>query len=69
MSSRYDSEIEADLPPGVTKIELRPLRKRYRAIAVFLVAGINLPLAFQESVVEELAVKSHGSAIWLRIAP
>ncbi|KAK0749612.1 hypothetical protein B0T18DRAFT_437097 [Schizothecium vesticola] len=68
MSSRYDSEIEADLPPGVTKMELRPSRRRDHAIAAFLVTGINLPAAFQERVVEELALKSHGSAIWLRIA-
>ena len=68
MSSRYDSEIEADLPPGFTKMELRPSRRRDRAIAAFLVAGITLPAAFQERVVEELTLKSHGSAIWLRIA-
>ena len=68
MSSRYDSEIEASLPPGVIKMELRPSRRRDHAIAAFLVAEINLPAVFQERVAEELALKSHGSAIWLRIA-
>jgi len=68
MSSRYDDEIEADLPPGVTKMELRPSKDRDRAIAAYLVAEINLPAGFQPKLVEELAAMSHGSAIWLRIA-
>ncbi|KAM7183484.1 hypothetical protein V8F20_012603 [Naviculisporaceae sp. PSN 640] len=68
VSLRYDEEIEAELPIGVTKIELRPERKRDRAIAAYLVAEMNLPTEFQPRVVEELAAKSHGSAIWLRIA-
>ncbi|KAK0736323.1 hypothetical protein B0T21DRAFT_451111 [Apiosordaria backusii] len=68
VSSRYDDEIEADLPPGVTRVELRPSRERDRAIAAYLVAEINLPAAFHPKLVEQLAEESHGSAIWLRIA-
>lgn len=68
MSSRYDSEVEADMPPGVTRVELRPSRERDRAIAAYLVTEVNLPAAFNSEVVEELAARSNGSAIWLRIA-
>lgn len=68
MSSRYDSEVEADMPPGVTRVELRPSRERDRAIAAYLVTEVNLPAAFHPKVVEELAARSNGSAIWLRIA-
>ncbi|GAB1313470.1 hypothetical protein MFIFM68171_03680 [Madurella fahalii] len=68
ISSRYDDDIEADLPSGVTRIELRSSKDRDHAIATYLVAEVNLPSAFHAKAVEELAARSHGSAIWLRIA-
>jgi hypothetical protein len=68
LSSRYDDNIEADLPSGATRIELRSSPIRDRAIASYLVAGTNLPAALHPKAVEELAARSGGSAIWLRIA-
>ncbi|KAJ4300371.1 hypothetical protein N0V88_003045 [Collariella sp. IMI 366227] len=68
LSSRYNEAIEAGLPPGATRIELRPSRDRDFTIATYLVARTSLPTTLHPKAVEELAARSHGSAIWLRIA-
>lgn len=68
VSSRYSQAIEADLPPGFTRIELRPSYERDRTIATHLVKQTDIPRLLQETVVERLAPMACGSAIWLRIA-
>ena len=68
ISSRYNSDIEAGLPPGGTRIELRSSQERDRAIAAYLVGETDLPTEFHTKVVEALAVRARGSAIWLRLA-
>jgi hypothetical protein len=69
ISSRYDNDIEAELPSKVIKIDLLSSHVRDRAIAAYLVANVtNLPAPFHPQVVEKLAKDANGSAIWLRIA-
>ncbi len=68
VSSRYSQAIEADLPPGFARIEMRPSFGRDRTIATHLVKQTDISRSLQENVVERLAPMAGGSAIWLRIA-
>ncbi|KAK3311403.1 uncharacterized protein B0T15DRAFT_490017 [Chaetomium strumarium] len=69
VSSRYNDAVEDDLPSKfTTRIELHPTQDRDRAIAAYLIANTNVPVAFHSRVVEELASRADGSAIWLKIA-
>ncbi|KAK4242021.1 hypothetical protein C8A03DRAFT_40590 [Achaetomium macrosporum] len=68
VSSRYNDAVEDDLPSGFARIELHTPQDRDRAIAAYLIANTNVPLTFHSRVVEELAARAEGSAIWLKIA-
>jgi hypothetical protein len=69
VSSRFNDAVEDDLPHDfTTRIELHPPQDRDRAIAAYLIANTNVPVTFHSRVIDELASRAEGSAIWLKIA-
>ncbi len=67
-SSRYSDAISANLPAGFTSVAMRPSQSRDRSIAAHLVSQTELPQKLHQKVIDELAPRADGSAIWLRIA-
>ena len=68
VSSRYNEAIESNLPAGFTSVSMRASQDSDRAIAAHLVSQTDLPAKLHQNVVDELAPRAQGSAIWLRIA-
>ncbi|AEO65516.1 uncharacterized protein THITE_2149928 [Thermothielavioides terrestris NRRL 8126] len=68
VSSRYDAAIEAALPSGLTRVEMRSSRDRDRAIAAYHVGERYPHSPFYSKIVDVLAERADGSAIWLRLA-
>ncbi|PTB63085.1 hypothetical protein BBK36DRAFT_146201 [Trichoderma citrinoviride] len=70
LSSRYDDDVEKALPAGASRIELVVgfSQDRDRIIANYLASQLNIPEQTREKVVDELAERADGSAIWLRIS-
>ncbi|KAK3905582.1 hypothetical protein C8A05DRAFT_41489 [Staphylotrichum tortipilum] len=68
VSSRYSEAIQENLHAGFTSIEMRASQDRDRFIAAHLVSQTELPQKLHQKVVDELAPRAQGSAIWLRIA-
>ncbi|KAL6855649.1 hypothetical protein J3F83DRAFT_753812 [Trichoderma novae-zelandiae] len=68
ISSRYDDDVEKALPPGASRIELGWSQERDRIIASYLASQLNIPERTRGRVVDELAQRADGCAIWLRIS-
>ncbi|KAH0489939.1 hypothetical protein TgHK011_001428 [Trichoderma gracile] len=70
ISSRYDDDVEKALPTGASRIELGTgfSQERDRIIASYLASQLTIPEQTREKVVDELAERADGSAIWLRIS-
>ncbi|TFB01752.1 hypothetical protein CCMA1212_006451 [Trichoderma ghanense] len=70
ISSRYDDDVEKALPSGASRIELGVgfSQERDRIIANYLASQLYIPEQTREKLVDELAERADGSAIWLRIS-
>ncbi|KAL7813519.1 hypothetical protein V8C44DRAFT_47744 [Trichoderma aethiopicum] len=70
ISSRYDDDVEKALPSGASRIELAVgfSQERDRIIASYLARQLNIAESIHEQLVDELAERADGCAIWLRLA-
>ncbi|PTB75150.1 hypothetical protein M440DRAFT_1358033 [Trichoderma longibrachiatum ATCC 18648] len=70
ISCRYDDDVEKALPSGASRIELAVgfSQERDRIIANYLARQLNIADSIHEQLVDELAERADGCAIWLRIA-
>lgn len=67
-SMRHNDEAESLLPLGTVKIECQTSPKQSHALATFQAKRLHISENIRGTVVDEVASRADGSAIWIRMA-
>ncbi|KAJ4148315.1 hypothetical protein LMH87_002791 [Akanthomyces muscarius] len=68
LSMRHNDEAEGLLPSGTVRVECQTSPKQSHALAAFQAKRLHISENIRERVVEEVASRADGSAIWIRMA-